>query len=115
MKKHFELIVVGRVQKVGLRFMSLKRAYELNIRGYVKYLDEIDKVGFEIEGEEENIDLFVKWLKKGASFADINSIAIQEGELKNYTTFEILQKVQDKSDNTDKKKNSLGFLNIFFW
>jgi acylphosphatase len=115
MKKNFELIVIGKVQKVGLRFMSLKRAYELHIRGYVKYLDEMDRLAFEIEGEEENLTKFINWLKKGATFADINSIAVQEGEIKHYTTFEILQKNAVKPEVVLKsnKKRLTGLIGFF--
>ena len=90
--KHFDLIVTGKVQRVGLRFMSLKKAYELRVKGYVKYMKDKDKVGMEIEGEEENLEEFMYWLRKRVKFAEITSIDIQEGDIRNYPTFEIIHK-----------------------
>lgn len=91
MIRHCNLIVTGTVQRCGFRFLTLKRACELGIKGFVKYLEEKNAVYIEAEGEEEAMESFLKFIKKGPPFSEVKSVDIQEAEVKNFSTFEIIK------------------------
>lgn len=97
MLRHYDIKVTGRVQKVGFRFLSLKRAYELGIRGYVKNLPEKDAVYIEAEGEEEALCSFLLWVRKGPPFAEVKNVDFHEGEVRNYSTFDIVHEVKNNN------------------
>jgi acylphosphatase len=51
-----------------------------------------DKVYLEAEGEEEKVNKFVEWCKSGPSWAIVSDISVEPGEVKNFTSFEIVPK-----------------------
>ncbi|MEA3445582.1 MAG: acylphosphatase, partial [Bacteroidota bacterium] len=64
LKKHLNIEVRGNVYKVGFRFLAMSKAYEIDIRGFVRY--EFDgSLYIEAEGEERNLNTFVEWCKQG--------------------------------------------------
>lgn len=89
MIKNFHIIVSGKVQGVGYRLSALKQASIFNITGYVKnnYCD--GSVIIEAEGEVANLEDFISWCKKGPSMARVQSLSVQEIQLKGYTEFQI--------------------------
>ena len=89
MYRHYNIKVTGRVQKVGFRFMTMKRAYELGIKGYVRNMKDRDSVYIEAEGDDEAMCTFLAWVKKGPPFSEVKSMEHTEGEVKNYKSFEI--------------------------
>ena len=91
MCRHINLIVTGTVQRCGFRFLTLKRACELSVKGFVKYLDRRDAVYIEAEGEDDAVDSFLKFIKKGPPFSEVKSVEIHETEMKNFSTFEIIK------------------------
>jgi acylphosphatase len=95
MIKHLDFKVTGRVQRVGFRFLTLKRAYELGIYGYVKNLKEKDSLYIEAEGREDAMNLFVKWVKRGPPFSEVKNVEIYEGEVRHYNSFEILSETKN--------------------
>ncbi len=69
--------VHGRVQGVGFRYSTQYTAQELGIVGWVR--NEFDgTVLVEAEGERENIDRFVEWLKEGPPPARVTSVEVQK-------------------------------------
>ena len=95
MLRHYDIKVIGRVQKVGFRFLTLKRAYELGIKGYVKNLTEKDAVYIEAEGEEEALCSFLLFVRKGPPFSEVKNVDFHESDLKNYPTFDIVHEVKN--------------------
>ncbi len=95
MIRHYDIKVTGKVQKVGFRFLSLQKAYELGIRGYVKNLPEKDSVFIEAEGEEDAICTFLSWLRKGPPFSEVKNIEFKEGEVKNDSSFDIINEAKN--------------------
>ena len=58
MKKHYTIIVTGRVQGVGYRSFTCHEAKKAGVTGYVK--NELDgSVYIEAEGNEKSLDKFV--------------------------------------------------------
>lgn len=68
-----KLIVTGRVQQVGFRFFAQFKASALSLTGYVKNLCNGD-VEIEVQGDELNIQAFIKSLKKGNDFCRVDKI-----------------------------------------
>ena len=90
MKKHINLTIRGRVHGVGFRFSCMEAAYKYNIYGYVKNRSD-GSVYVEAEGNEDVLEEFKDWCKKGPVWARVRDVEISEGELKNYNSFEIVR------------------------
>lgn len=85
---HQSIHVIGKVQGVFFRASAKEKADELGIKGFVK--NERDgSVYIEAEGEEALLKEFVRWCKHGPPRAVVFEVKIQEGELKNFSRFEI--------------------------
>jgi len=76
------------VQGVSFRTFAKKCADELNIKGYAENQND-NSVYIESEGKKGSVEKFIEWCKNGPSFADVKDIKIKEGDLKNYSSFEI--------------------------
>jgi acylphosphatase len=63
-------------------------AYKYKITGLVRNMDD-GSVQIEAEGENDNIEKFVDWCKTGPMGAKIEKFMMEEGEVKNYTSFDI--------------------------
>jgi acylphosphatase len=89
--KRLEATVIGKVQGVYFRASTKKVAKTLNLVGYVK--NQLDgSVFLEAQGEEEDLETLVKWLKKGPSNAEVFDVSCEYlEELEQYNKFEILR------------------------
>lgn len=86
---HYDVKIHGNVQGVGFRYEAKKAADALSIFGYVK--NEPDgSVVLEVEGEDDKVLELLKWCRVGPTYAKIERVDIQIGEIKNYTEFKIL-------------------------
>ena len=84
--KNVSIKVKGRVQGVGYRYNTMVKARELGIKGYVK--NERDgSVLMEVEGNQENLDIFTHWCTQGPNFARVDHISIHTGPLRNFKEF----------------------------
>ena len=63
--------IYGRVQHVGFRYATNKKALELGICGFVKNMPD-GSVYVEAQGSEEKLDAFMLWCKKGPAWAYVN-------------------------------------------
>jgi acylphosphatase len=87
-KKHILITVKGKVQNVGFRYFTNKRAHETGIYGYVKNLPNGD-VYAEAEGSETDLDTFLDHLRQGPQWARVDGIDIQEAPLDGFEDFTI--------------------------
>lgn len=77
MKKAVKITVTGKVQNVGFRYYTHKKALELGVNGFVK--NQIDgTVYVEAIAEEEVIDTFIGWLYQGPRWARVKKLHIQD-------------------------------------
>ncbi|MCD4735348.1 MAG: acylphosphatase [Bacteroidales bacterium] len=90
MKQHLNLLVSGKVHNVGYRFTCLEMAIKMNITGFVRNKRSGD-VYIEAEGEEEDINKFVEWCRKGPVWAKVYDLRISEGEVQNFKSFDIVR------------------------
>jgi len=80
--------IYGIVQGVGFRYFALKKANLLGIKGFVKNLPD-GSVFVDCEGDEENLKIFLEYLKEGPSFSRVEKIELKEETPKGYSSFVI--------------------------
>lgn len=86
--RHYNIIVKGKVQRVGYRVCAQSKAMKLSLTGLVKNLHNGD-VYIEIEGEEENIHAFIDWCYVGSPLSKVTEVIAEEHDLKEMQTFEL--------------------------
>jgi len=88
MKKHFTIRVSGLVQGVFFRASTKAKAAEFGVTGFVR--NEPDgSVYIEAEGEEENLEKFLQWCRKGPANASVENCETIEKPLKGFSAFAI--------------------------
>jgi acylphosphatase len=76
MKKGVHLIVSGMVQGVGFRYHVHHSARRHYLTGWVKNLPD-GRVETVAEGAEEELREFVKEVKKGARFSQVDDVQVE--------------------------------------
>ena len=89
MIKRYQVIISGRVIGVFFRRFIYDNALKLNLKGYVKNIN--DKVEVVLEGEEENINKLIQLCKKGPPSARVVNIEVIEEKIKNEKTFRVIR------------------------
>ena len=85
--KSMYLVISGRVQGVGFRYFVRQKALEMQISGWVKNTSD-GKLEIEAEGENQNLDAFIEWMRIGPSRAIIRSFSNSEiTPIRNFTNF----------------------------
>lgn len=88
MKKHVNLIISGKVQHVGFRFMAMQAAYKYGVFGYARNKNN-GNIMIEAEGDEDNVNNFIEWCKIGPMGSTIKEIEMEEGEMQDYKAFDV--------------------------
>jgi len=84
-----EIYVEGVVQGVGFRYFTQRIAKELGIRGFVKNLPD-GRVYIVADGNDEQLDKFLSYIKKGPSAAIVRNVDVREINTdEEFDTFEI--------------------------
>ena len=86
--KHFSIHITGKVQGVFFRASAKEKADELHIKGLAQNNTD-GSVSIEAEGEEETLQRFVEWCKKGPRLSRVDRCEIQEAVLKHFKDFSI--------------------------
>jgi len=88
MKQRFHAFISGRVQGVSFRANTRNVATNLNIKGWVRNLGD-GRVEVVAEGDKDNINDFIEFLKTGQDAAIIYKVDIRmeeyKGEFKDFT------------------------------
>lgn len=82
------LLVSGKVQGVGFRFYTRKRALELNLAGYAENLSD-GRVEVVAEGDPEDLEHLVLHLKNGPRGSRVVAVDVQWSEATGLKTFQI--------------------------
>jgi acylphosphatase len=87
--KHINIKISGRVQGVLFRDAARRNGKKLDLTGFVR--NDVDgSVYIEAEGEEENLEKFLAWCRRGPPFARVDDVQIEPSKtLKNYEDFMI--------------------------
>ena len=73
-------VVRGYVQGVGFRDFVYTRARFLGVRGYVRNLDDLSSVEVVAEGEREQLEQLLEYLRQGPRGSRVQEVDAQWGE-----------------------------------
>jgi acylphosphatase len=86
--KNVVIIIHGKVRHKGFRFAAMQKAYQLNVRGFIKNQAD-SSLYVEAEGEESNLDTFIEWCKVGPIGAQVTTVDVTEGSMKDFKGFDM--------------------------
>ncbi|MDB5282705.1 MAG: acyP [Bacteroidota bacterium] len=86
--KHYNITVTGKVHGVFFRASAKQMADLLGLTGFVRNEPTSD-VYIEVEGDEAMLVKFMQWCHHGPARAEVKYVSVHEGELKDYTRFEV--------------------------
>ena len=73
-------VVRGHVQGVGFRDFVYTRARFLGVCGYVRNLDDLRSVEVVAEGEREQLEQLLEYLRQGPRGSRVEDVEVQWGE-----------------------------------
>lgn len=89
MVKHLNIRIFGRVQGVLFRASTQREAQKFGINGFIR--NETDgSVYVEAQGEDADLEKFVKWCQHGPVMAKVVRIETEETPLKQFSEFKVL-------------------------
>ena len=88
--KHYNITVSGKVQGVFYRQTTLEIAQQLGLKGFVRN-ESNGNVYIEAEGPEHQLKKLAEWCKTGPKRAIVSHVEVEEGGIKNHSSFEILR------------------------
>ena len=74
-KARAHIFISGRVQGVFFRAGTQTRAKKIEVYGFVRNLPD-GRVEILAEGEKENVEKLINWLKRGSLFAKIDNVEV---------------------------------------
>ena len=83
-----KIVVRGKVQGVGFRAATLRKAMELGIRGSVRNLDD-GSVEILASVTEKEFKVFENWCRMGPTHARVDRLEISELDQTGFTDFSI--------------------------
>lgn len=89
--KHINIKVSGKVQGVFFRASTKAVADQIGVKGKVKN-EKDGSVLIEAEANATMLDMFVEWCNQGPEKAKVESVEVTDGEMQNYTNFEVIKK-----------------------
>lgn len=87
-RKHIKITLTGKIQRQGLRFYTVKKAYEIGITGNVGWYSP-DILVIHAEGTQPQLDSFISWIRNGPPGVKVESLDTQELELQDFKSFEM--------------------------
>lgn len=89
MKKSVRLYIDGAVQGVFFRNFIKEEAEKLDLRGFVRNLED-GKVEIFLEGDNLTVDSMIEICKKGPKHAQIRNVEIKPEKFQDFKNFKIL-------------------------
>jgi DNA ligase D-like protein (predicted 3'-phosphoesterase) len=86
--KAIRAVLSGRVQGVGLREATQRRARALGVSGWVRNADD-GAVAVHAEGEPEAVDELLRFLREGPRGADVERIEVEPARVEGHEQFAI--------------------------
>ena len=80
-KRHYHVLIDGKVQGVGFRNFTVRNARELGLSGYAKNLAN-GKVEIVAEGDKLELNALLKAVRKGPRASRVDSVEIKEQDFK---------------------------------
>jgi len=91
--KHLNISIRGKVQGVFFRLTAKAVADQVGVRGFVVNLKD-GSVYIEAEGDDFALDSLLEFCQEGPEGAIVESVEVKEGELKGFSNFEVVKRVQ---------------------
>ncbi|WP_293882102.1 acylphosphatase [Sphingobacterium sp. UBA1498] len=91
--KHLNISIRGKVQGVFFRLTTKAVADQVGVRGIVVNLKD-GSVYIEAEGDDFALDSLLEFCQEGPEGAIVESVEIEKGELKGFSNFEVVKRVQ---------------------
>ena len=79
-KYQLHAYIKGRVQGVGYRYNALQKAHELGLTGWIRNLRD-GRVETLAQGEHEDLNQYLVFLRKGSISADVRDIDYEFDEV----------------------------------
>ena len=79
------------MQRVFFRATSKAVADQLGVKGTARNRTD-GSVFIEAEGDDFSLELFLEFCRKGSDRSVVENVSVIEGELKNYTNFEVVKR-----------------------
>ena len=89
MKKSLRLYLNGIVQGVFFRDFIKENAERLNVKGFVRNLED-GRVEIFLEGDNEPVDVMTELCKKGPKHCQVQSAEIKEERFQGFRDFKVL-------------------------
>jgi len=89
MKKSVRLYIDGTVQGIFFRAFVKENAERLNIKGFVRNLED-GKVEAFLEGNNEDVDNMIELCKKGPKHSQIRNVDIKIEKFQDLKNFKVL-------------------------
>lgn len=80
-------LIYGKVQNVGLRASAVKKAEDLDVKGWVRNRTD-GRVETLIVGEPENVEKMLDWFNQGPKAANVEKVDVITQEEISYNPFE---------------------------
>lgn len=109
--KAFQISIFGNVQKIGFRFHSMEKAYQLSIRGFVQYHAN-GSIYMEAEGEDENINQFLEWCRRGPLGGIVKEVMAKEIPTQNFPSFDIRSGIVNKQVDMNQAASNQNSITI---
>ncbi|MDF2518227.1 MAG: acylphosphatase [Sphingobacterium sp.] len=91
--KHLNISIKGKVQGVFFRLTAKAVADQVGVKGFV--LNQKDgSVYIEAEGDDFALDSLLDFCQEGPEDANVEAVEVKEGELKGFSNFEVIKRVQ---------------------
>jgi len=84
--KHFNIKITGKVQGVFFRDTARQVAGSLGVAGYAANQPD-GSIFIEAEGEEPVVDKFLQWCHQGPTWARVDGVEAEPGEIQGFTKF----------------------------
>ena len=88
MTRRVRVVVSGRVQGVGFRYVAAKAAWRLGLAGHVRNLSD-GTVEAEIEGADADVEAMLGVLREGPRAAQVSGMSVEELAPRGQTGFDV--------------------------
>ncbi len=86
--KAINVVVIGRVQRVGFRAFTRRNALMLGVKGYVENMED-GRVHAVLEGDEHQVDKLLELIRQGPNVAQVREVKVSEIEKAGHKSFEV--------------------------
>lgn len=86
--KAIDVVVSGRVQKVGFRAFTKRNANLLGVNGYVENLSD-GRVHAVVEGDRHQVDKMLELMKQGPVVSQVREVKVTEIEKEGHRGFDV--------------------------